>query len=63
MDGLDILVARRRAGLKQFELAQRAGMRPNELSLIENGRLPITPETLARITAALRQKEAANVAV
>ena len=63
MDGLDILVARRRAGLKQFELAQRAGMRPNELSLIENGRLPIKPETLARITAALRQKEAANVAV
>jgi transcriptional regulator with XRE-family HTH domain len=54
MDGIDIRIARIRAGLKQYEVAQRAGLRPDQLSLIENNRAALTPETLARIGEALR---------
>ena len=53
VDGTDIRIARIRAGLKQYELAQRAGLRQNELSLIENNRATATPEKSARIAQAL----------
>ena len=56
MTGLDIKIARIRAGLKQFELAQRARVRPNELSMIENDRIVVSPEKLGRIVAALDQE-------
>ena len=36
MNGIEIRIARIRAGLKQYELAHRAGIREPELSLIEN---------------------------
>jgi transcriptional regulator with XRE-family HTH domain len=55
MDGTEIRIARIRAGLKQYQLAQRADVREVELSLIENNRRQPTPDKLARIQAALRE--------
>jgi len=53
VDGLDLKIARLRAGLKQYELAQRAGLRPNELSLIESGHLVPARDKLERIRLVL----------
>jgi transcriptional regulator with XRE-family HTH domain len=53
MDGTELRIARIRVGLKQYEAAQQAGMRPNELSLIENGRASASPEQLARLSQVL----------
>jgi len=53
MQGIDIRIARIRAGLKLYELAQRAGLREPDLSMIETGRREPSPEKAARITAAL----------
>jgi transcriptional regulator with XRE-family HTH domain len=53
MIGLEIRIARIRAGLKQYELAARAGIREPELSLIENGRKQPSAEKAARIVEAL----------
>ena len=57
MNGTEIKIARIRAGLKQYELAQRAGVREVELSLIENNRRQPSPEKLARIIGALPEGE------
>lgn len=53
MDGIEIRVARIRAGMKQYELAQQAGIHPSELSLIETGRVQPSAERLDRISRAL----------
>src|SRR6476661_6140494 len=53
MQGIEVRIARLRAGLKQYELAQRAGIREPELSMIETGRKEPSPEKAARITEAL----------
>ena len=53
MDGTDIRVARIRAGMKQYELARRAGLRESELSLIENNRRVPSPDKSVRIVQAL----------
>ncbi len=53
MDGMDIRIARIRAGLKLYELAQRAGIREPELSMIETGRRQPSVEKAARIADAL----------
>jgi transcriptional regulator with XRE-family HTH domain len=53
VQGLDIKIARIRAGMKQYELAQQVGLRQNELSQIENDRTTATPAKLARIAQAL----------
>lgn len=53
MQGIDIRIARIRAGMKQYELAQRAGIREPELSMIETGRKRPSPEKAARIENAL----------
>ena len=53
MQGMDIRIARIRAGMKLYELAQRAGLREPDLSMIETGRREPTPEKTARITAVL----------
>lgn len=65
VQGIDIRIARIRAGMKQYELAQRAGIREPELSMIENGRKQASPEKAARIVAALETagSPAAQVAV
>jgi transcriptional regulator with XRE-family HTH domain len=53
VQGIDIRIARIRAGLKLYELAQRANLREPDLSMIENGRRQPSPEKAARIAAAL----------
>jgi len=61
VDGIDIRIARIRAGLKQYELAERAGIREPELSMIETGRKQPSPEMAARIENALRTADRAPV--
>jgi transcriptional regulator with XRE-family HTH domain len=55
-----IIRHRRRAGLNQAELARRAGIRPETLNRIEQGKHSPTPRTVARIDKALREAEEAN---
>jgi DNA-binding XRE family transcriptional regulator len=50
----DILRARRKAGLSQAELARRAGIRPETLNRIEQGRNKPSVPTIAKIDRALR---------
>jgi DNA-binding XRE family transcriptional regulator len=50
----DILRARRKLGLSQVELARRAGIRPETLNRIEQGRNKPSVPTIAKIDRALR---------
>ena len=54
MQGIELRIARIRAGLKQYELAQRAGIRPNELSLFETGRARPNADKASRLARALQ---------
>ena len=47
--GLELKIARLRAGLKQYELAARVGIAPTQLCEIETGRREVPPELLERI--------------
>lgn len=49
MNGIDILVARRKSGLNQWQLASFIGIHPARLSEIERGRRPLPPELEAKI--------------
>ena len=49
----DVLRARRKLGLSQVELARRAGVRPETLNRIEQGRNKPSVPTLAKIDRAL----------
>ena len=51
--GIDVVVARRRAGLKQYELAQRLSISPTILCDIEHGRRELSEEMASRIARAL----------
>ena len=51
--GLDVVVARRRAGLKQYELAQRLSISPTILCDIEHDRRVLTEELISRIVEVL----------
>ena len=51
--GLQIKLARIERGIKQWELAQRIGIRPDTLAMIENGRRPGSPEQLQKLREAL----------
>src|SRR5438067_12834613 len=51
----DILRARRRLGLSQVELARRAGIRPETLNRIEQGRNKPSIPTMAKIDRALKE--------
>ena len=42
MDGLDLRLMRVRAGITQYELAQRSGIHPARISEMERGQRPIT---------------------
>jgi DNA-binding XRE family transcriptional regulator len=53
----DILRARRRLGLSQAELARRAGIRPETLNRIEQGKNKPSVPTMAKIDRALRAAE------
>ena len=54
----DILRAHRKLGLSQVELARRAGIRPETLNRIEQGRNKPSVPTIAKIDRALAQAEA-----
>ena len=41
MDGLDLKLMRVRAGITQYELAQRSGVHPARISEMETGKRPI----------------------
>jgi DNA-binding XRE family transcriptional regulator len=53
----DILRARRKLGLSQAELARRAGIRPETLNRIKQGRNNPSVPTIAKIDRALREVE------
>ncbi len=52
-----IIRDRRRLGLTQAELARRAGIRPESLNRIEQGRVAPTVRTIEKIDRALREAE------
>jgi len=56
----DILRHRRRLGLSQAELARRAGIRPETLNRIEQGKGTPSVPTVDKIDRALRQAEEEN---
>jgi DNA-binding XRE family transcriptional regulator len=66
MEALDVLLARdilrhrRRLGLSQAELARHAGIRPETLNRIEQGKRSPSVRTVDKIDRALRQIEAEN---
>lgn len=47
--GLELKIARLRAGLKQYELAAKVGIAPTQLCEIETGRREVPAELLERI--------------
>ncbi len=51
--GLEIKIARLRAGLKQYELAARLGISSTQLCEIELGRKVLSPELARQITQIL----------
>lgn len=51
--GIDVLVARRTAGLSQGRLAEMAGIDPSSLSRIEWSRKQLDPQRAQRIQRAL----------
>ena len=53
MDGLDLKMARLRAGVRGYELARHVGMTETMLSRIETGRRVADPDELARLVAAI----------
>lgn len=53
-DGVDIKIARIRAGLRQYDVAARVGILPNRLSEIESGRRQPSPELLERILSVIK---------
>ena len=55
LTGIDLKVLRIRAGLRQWVVAQRAGINPSVLSLLENERRSLTPELAERIIAAIEE--------
>lgn len=53
-EGMEIKIARIRAGLRQYEMAARVGILANRLSEIEAGRRRPSPELLERILQVIR---------
>jgi len=52
--GVEIKIARIRAGLRQYEVATSVGILPNRLSEIEAGRRRPSPELLERILQVIK---------
>ena len=57
VSGLEIKLARIRAGLRQYEVATSVGILPNRLSEIEAGRRRASPELVERIFEALQARK------
>ena len=55
-EGVEIKIARIRAGLRQYEVATSVGILPNRLSEIEAGRRRPSPELLERILQVIKGK-------
>ena len=53
-EGVELKIARIRAGLRQYEVAARVGILPNRLSEIEAGRRRPSPELLERILRVIK---------
>ena len=53
INGLDLKIARLKAGLLQYDVAVQVGIAPCQLSLIENDRKQPSPELLRRIYAVI----------
>jgi len=51
--GLELKIARLRAGLKQYELAAKVGIAPTQLSEFETGRRELPPGLLDQILRAI----------
>lgn len=54
MDGLELRIARVRAGLTQYEFAKLAEVHPSRLSEMERGQREITPAVVAALDKLLR---------
>ena len=52
--GLDVKIARVRAGLRQYQVAMSVGISPARLSEVEAGRRRPSPELLERILAVVQ---------
>lgn len=52
--GIDIKIARLKAGMRQYDLAAKVGIHPSHLSEIETGRRQPSPEVLERLVLVLR---------
>ena len=57
LDGLEMKIARLRAGLKQYEVAAMLGISQNQLSQIELGRYSPSPEVFQRILEVIKEAE------
>lgn len=55
MNGLDIVVARRKLGLSQWELASLVGVPAPKLCEVERGRRPLSSELEAQIKMVLEE--------
>jgi len=55
MRGIDLKLRRIERGIKQWELASRIGVSPQRVSLVENGRKPVTTEFARRYMEALEE--------
>ena len=60
LTGFDVKVARLRACIPQWRLAQELGLRPGVLSEIENGRRSLSPAQLSGIMEVIASMEAAR---
>ncbi|MFC1929719.1 helix-turn-helix domain-containing protein [Chloroflexota bacterium] len=56
-EGVEIKIARIRAGLRQYEVATSVGILPNRLSEIESGRRRPSPELLRRILQVVKSSD------
>lgn len=59
-NGLELKIARLRAGLKQYELAAKVSIAPTQLCEIEAGRREVSPELLERILGAIKSNKEAE---
>ncbi len=55
--GLDIKIARLKAGLHQYDLAARLGIAPSRLSEIESGRRKAAPEIVEQLFKILDERK------
>ena len=55
MNGIDLKIARVRAGVRQFRVAAHLGITQSVLCAIENGRRPVTEQEAEAIARAIRR--------